>query len=200
MNPQRVALYARVSKNNGCQDPEMQLRELREYTNLLYSILEGECRIAATAMGMDCDIGMLHVDTPARASLACDLQEPIRASVDAFVLNWLLNEPFRKADFWEDRNGDCRITTPLVLKLCTTADTWRKLVSPVAERVAQELWASISTKGERLVLATRLTQSRKREAKGIPLPLPSILQCPIGSVAAVVRRSSSGAPIAANVP
>jgi DNA invertase Pin-like site-specific DNA recombinase len=27
----RVALYARVSKSNGCQDPEMQLRELREY-------------------------------------------------------------------------------------------------------------------------------------------------------------------------
>ena len=30
-NPNRVALYARVSKSNGCQDPEMQLRELREY-------------------------------------------------------------------------------------------------------------------------------------------------------------------------
>jgi DNA invertase Pin-like site-specific DNA recombinase len=27
----RVALYARVSKNNGQQDPEMQLRELRDY-------------------------------------------------------------------------------------------------------------------------------------------------------------------------
>ena len=29
--PNRVALYARVSTNNGQQDPEMQLRELREY-------------------------------------------------------------------------------------------------------------------------------------------------------------------------
>ena len=27
----RVALYARVSTSNGQQDPEMQLRELREY-------------------------------------------------------------------------------------------------------------------------------------------------------------------------
>ena len=27
----RVAIYARVSKNNGQQDPEVQLRELREY-------------------------------------------------------------------------------------------------------------------------------------------------------------------------
>ena len=29
---QRAALYARVSSANGTQDPEMQLRELREYT------------------------------------------------------------------------------------------------------------------------------------------------------------------------
>ena len=27
----RAAIYARVSANNGQQDPEMQLRELREY-------------------------------------------------------------------------------------------------------------------------------------------------------------------------
>jgi DNA invertase Pin-like site-specific DNA recombinase len=31
MDRQRVALYARVSTVNGQQDPEMQLRELREY-------------------------------------------------------------------------------------------------------------------------------------------------------------------------
>ena len=31
MDRQRVALYARVSTINGQQDPEMQLRELREY-------------------------------------------------------------------------------------------------------------------------------------------------------------------------
>jgi DNA invertase Pin-like site-specific DNA recombinase len=31
--PLRAALYARVSKSNGCQNPEMQLRELREYAS-----------------------------------------------------------------------------------------------------------------------------------------------------------------------
>jgi DNA invertase Pin-like site-specific DNA recombinase len=31
-NPKRVALYARVSTSNGQQDPEMQLRDLREFT------------------------------------------------------------------------------------------------------------------------------------------------------------------------
>jgi DNA invertase Pin-like site-specific DNA recombinase len=32
-NPIRVALYARVSTSNGHQDPELQLRELREYAD-----------------------------------------------------------------------------------------------------------------------------------------------------------------------
>jgi DNA invertase Pin-like site-specific DNA recombinase len=38
----RVALYARVSTSNGQQDPEMQLRELREYTKHRELIIVGE--------------------------------------------------------------------------------------------------------------------------------------------------------------
>ena len=79
--------------------------------NLLYSILEAECRLSAVAMGLDPGLGLLHVDTPNRDSLACDLQEPIRASVDAFVLNWLQSESLRKVDFWEDRNANCRLSS-----------------------------------------------------------------------------------------
>ncbi len=43
MNPtKRVALYARVSTANGQQDPEMQLRELREYAEHRGLIIIGE--------------------------------------------------------------------------------------------------------------------------------------------------------------
>jgi DNA invertase Pin-like site-specific DNA recombinase len=38
----RVALYARVSTSNGQQDPEMQLRELREYAKHRELIIVGE--------------------------------------------------------------------------------------------------------------------------------------------------------------
>jgi DNA invertase Pin-like site-specific DNA recombinase len=38
----RVALYARVSTSNGQQDPEMQLRELREYANHRELTIVGE--------------------------------------------------------------------------------------------------------------------------------------------------------------
>src|SRR5438093_10264198 len=38
----RVALYARISTSNGHQDPEMQLRELREYARLRDLTIVGE--------------------------------------------------------------------------------------------------------------------------------------------------------------
>ncbi|SRR5713101_5006810 len=141
--------------------------------NLLYSILEAESRLAAAAMGLDPGLGLLHMDTANRDSLACDLQEPIRASVDAFLLNWIQNEFLSKADFFEDRNGNCRLSSALAVKLCETAATWRKMVAPVAEYVAKELWntsgkaASLRSQQQ---MPTRLTQSRKRQAKGSTCP------------------------------
>jgi CRISPR-associated endonuclease Cas1 len=138
--------------------------------NVCYALLESEARIALTAMGLLPEIGLLHVDTPYRDSLVFDIMEPTRPKVDAFVLNWLQSEPLRKSDFWEDRNGNCRIVSSLATKLCETSDTWRRLVAPVAEYVAQELWSSVSkptsrSKLARQLIATRLTQRNKREVK-----------------------------------
>jgi CRISPR-associated endonuclease Cas1 len=141
--------------------------------NLLYALLESESRLSAAAMGLDPGLGFLHVDTANRDSLACDIMEPIRPKCDSFVLHWLQSEPLRKSDFWEDRNGNCRIGSSLAIKLCETSDTWRRLVAPVAEHVAQELWSSMSkptlTPTQRRI-ATRLTQSRKRAVKGSEVP------------------------------
>jgi CRISPR-associated endonuclease Cas1 len=149
--------------------------------NLIHALCEAECRIASIAMGLDPEIGLLHCDAPNRSSLANDLQEVLRPAVDSFVLNWIQTERFSKADFWEDRNGNCRIGSPLAKKLCETANTWRRLAAPVAEWVAQALWNSSrnSAKGEQ-ILPTRLTQRRKSEGRGNtfelrikPLPLPT---------------------------
>jgi CRISPR-associated endonuclease Cas1 len=141
--------------------------------NLLYGILESEARLSAVAMGMDPAIGFLHVDTPNRDSLACDIMEPVRPKCDAFVLHWLQSEPLRRSDFWEDRNGNCRLASSLAIKLCETSDTWRRLIAPVAEYVAQETWSSISRRTSSLAqrgLATRLTQRTKRAVKGTDIP------------------------------
>src|SRR5713226_8995830 len=128
-------------------------------------------------MGLDPGMGCLHVDTPNRDSLACDLMEVCRPKVDAFVLNWLQNEPLRKSDFWEDRNGNCRLVSGLASKLAQTSHTWSKLVAPIAEYVAQALWSSVSKSSSTVArqrLATRLTQRKKRDVKGSDVPLVKI--------------------------
>jgi CRISPR-associated endonuclease Cas1 len=144
--------------------------------NLLYSLLEGESRLSAVAMGLDPGLGVLHMDTANRDSLACDIMEPIRPKCDAFVLDCLQREPLRRCDFWEDRNGNCRLASSLAVKLCGTTDTWRRLVAPVAEYAAQAIWSSVSkpaspSKLSRRLIATRLTQRKKRAIKGSDVPV-----------------------------
>jgi len=149
--------------------------------NLIHALCEAECRIALIGMGLDPEIGLLHCDAPNRSSLANDLQEVLRPAVDSFMLNWIQTERFSKADYWEDRNGNCRIGSPLAKKLCETANTWRRLAAPAAEWVAQAVWNSArSSERDVQVLPTRLTHRRKSEGRGNkfelrikPLPRPT---------------------------
>jgi len=135
--------------------------------NLLHGLCEAECRIALIASGLDPEIGLMHCLAPSRSSLANDLQEILRSSVDSFVLHWFQTEFFRKADFAEDKNGNCRLGSPLAKKLCETADTWRRFAAPAAEWIAQELWNSSRNLPKReQVLPTRLSQRRKSEGRG----------------------------------
>jgi CRISPR-associated endonuclease Cas1 len=155
--------------------PRLAVNPPNTLLNLLYSILETESRLGLACLGLDPGIGVLHVDTANRDSLACDLMEVCRPNVDAFVLNWLQSEPLCKSDFWEDRNGNCRLVSAFAAKLAQTSHTWSKLVAPTAEYVAQELWSSVSKPaspsklGQRLI-ATRLSQRNKRVVKGSDVP------------------------------
>jgi CRISPR-associated endonuclease Cas1 len=134
--------------------------------NYCYALLESETRLAASALGLDPGMGLLHVDTPARDSLACDIMEAVRPSVDAFLLDWIMREPFRRSDFFEQPNGNCRLLRPLAAKLSETTSVWGKLVAPWAEYVARTLWATTSRPSRRSSIPTRLTQQHRREAKG----------------------------------
>lgn len=133
--------------------------------NYCYALLESEARLASSALGLDPGIGFLHVDTPNRDSLACDLMEAVRPAVDAWLLDWILREPFRRSCFFETSTGNARLMGPFAAKLSETATTWGRLVAPYAERIAALLWS-----GQRKYSgpgpATRLTHRRKREAKG----------------------------------
>lgn len=138
--------------------------------NYCYALLESESRLAAASCGLDPGIGMLHVDAPARDSLGCDIMEAVRPSVDAWLLDWIKREPFRRSDFVEERNGNCRLLKTLTLKLSDTASVWGKLVAPWAEYVTGTLWKRRRGSDS---FPTRLTQQSRRQAKGgLPISAP----------------------------
>jgi CRISPR-associated endonuclease Cas1 len=133
--------------------------------NYCYALLECETRLAAAAVGLDPGLGMMHVDTPNRDSLACDIMEAVRPSLDAWLLDWIMREPFRRSDFFEEPNGNCRILRSLTINLSETMSVWGKLVAPWAEYVARTVWSG--TKANRVSsIPTRLTQRHRCESKG----------------------------------
>jgi CRISPR-associated endonuclease Cas1 len=164
---------ARVSQLTG--SPRRASNPPNAILNYLYALLESESRLAGAALGLDVGLGVLHVDTTARDSLACDLMEPIRAQIDAYLLDWVTRQPLRREWFFEERDGNCRLMGSFAVRLSETLLIWRRAVAPVVEWVARAFWSTIRRPDA--PIATRLTQSNKRKAKGA-LPLPPTISAP----------------------
>ena len=140
-------------------------------------IAESECRLAVVACGLDPGLGFIHADTANRDSLALDLIETIRPAIEGWLLSWLSNEPLRRSDFSESRDGNCRIHTGLCSQLSETGPTWAKLVAPWAEFIGHSLYAARSGRATPVrLLKTPLTQTRRREAKGSPAAIFKMLK------------------------
>ncbi len=142
--------------------------------NYLYALLEAEASLAARALGLDAAMGIFHVDQSNRDSLACDLMEPVRPLVDAYLLDWITTQPLKREWFFEQRNGNARLMASLTEKLSETAPTWGRAVAPVAEWVAQALWSSTgksASKGP--TVPTRLTQRHRSEGRGNTFHVPT---------------------------
>lgn len=158
---------ARVSPLTG--SPRLAANPVNAILNYLYAILESEARLAATTLGLDPGLGVLHLDASSRDSLACDLMEPIRPEVDRFVLDLLKREPMSRNCFFEERNGNCRLMAEFASSLSQTAPTWARLVAPVAEWFAQEIHNSGNTRQNNV--PARLTQRYRRVVQGgSPIP------------------------------
>jgi CRISPR-associated endonuclease Cas1 len=155
---------ARISPLTG--SPRLAANPVNSILNYLYALLESEARLAAAALGLDPGLGVLHVDTPNRDSLALDLMEPVRPQVDAFLLDWITRETLRREWFFEQRDGNCRLMGSFAVRLSETAQAWGRAVAPFAEWVARSLWSKTSKSTSECPPATRLTQRRRREAKG----------------------------------
>lgn len=132
--------------------------------NYAYGVLEAEAQLAALRVGCDPAMGLIHADRPNRVSFACDLMEPIRPQIDAFVRQLLDDQTFLKADFFENREGHCRLMPPIAAALAETAPHWAKAVAPVAERAA---WAFAQIP----LAAPRQTADGQRPAVRLRTPL-----------------------------
>ncbi len=119
--------------------PRLSVNPANSLLSYLYAVLEGEASIAARIVGLDPGMGVLHADQPNRDSLATDLMEPVRPLVDRYVLELLARRTFAADDFYETRQGVCRITPPLARELVRTSPEWGRAVGRVAEDVARLL-------------------------------------------------------------
>lgn len=174
------------------RSPRLAVNPPNAMLNYLYAILESEARLAISELGLDPGIGFLHSDTRTRDSLACDLMEPVRPKVDAYLLDWLRRAPLQRKWFFEQRDGNCRLTGEFAVQLSETAKIWRQALGPLAEWIAHTLWSVTSQRPRADVPATRLTQSRKREAKGIPSRTPIT---PLAKTPTVYRNIVSQLPV-----
>jgi CRISPR-associated endonuclease Cas1 len=156
--------------------PRLAVNPPNAILNYLYAVLESESRFAAAALGLDPGFGVLHADSPNRDNLCFDLMEPVRPHVDAYLLNWITSEPFKREWFFEQSNGNCRLLGSFAVLLSRTAPAWARAVAPFAERVAQKLWDTIRKPAREGTLPTRLTQRRRSEGRGkefVPAVLPA---------------------------
>ena len=153
---------ARASVLSG--SPRLAVNPVNALLNYLYALLEAECRLAIAVLGLDPGMGVLHMDTNKRDSFACDLMEPIRPDVDAYVLQWIARQPLKRSWFFEERNGNCRLMADLTTQLAHTASTWARLVAPLAEWAVKQIASTTRTRISSP--ATRLTQNHKRALTG----------------------------------
>ena len=114
------------------RSPRVAVNPANAMLNYLYAILESAAKLAISELGLDPGLGVLHADTRTRDSLACDLMEPIRPQVDAFLLAWLRRSPLQKKWFFEERGGNCRLTGEFAVTLAETSRIWRQALGPFA--------------------------------------------------------------------
>jgi CRISPR-associated endonuclease Cas1 len=156
---------SRVSSITG--SPRLAVNPANAMLNYLYSVLEAEARLALATVGLDPALGFLHNDLRARDSLACDVMEPVRPQADAFLLDWLKRSPLKREWFFEKADGNCRLMASLASELSQSAEIWKRAVAPFAEGIARVIWNNERQALKERVLPTLLTQTRRREARGL---------------------------------
>lgn len=147
IRPQWRSVGARSSPLTGT--PRAAATPFQAMLNYLLAVAETEARIAAVTIGLDSEMGFLHLDRRFRHSLANDVLEPIRSALEAYVLEIVRTRVLSSRDFSETAQGACRLMPVLARTLVRTAPLWAAKLSPVVRFVVQELRATRADSAER---------------------------------------------------
>jgi CRISPR-associated endonuclease Cas1 len=129
--------------------------------NYLSALAKAAAVRACRTVGLDPDMGLLHLDMARRPGMALDVIEPVRPRIEAFALDLLAGRTFRRHDFLEQPDGSVRLSLELRQSLAATMARWESEVAPVAELVTRMLSESVATKFD---ATTPLSRARSKEA------------------------------------
>ena len=111
--------------------------------NYLFGILESEAHLAGMQLGFNPYIGLMHADYPFRPTLAMDLMEPLRPHVELQVLRFVEERTFTADEFFETREGVCRLVPPLTTEV--TELLYAQI--PSVRKIGKQARAGISGSG-----------------------------------------------------
>lgn len=97
--------------------------------SFLYSMWMNDCRSALESVGLDPQIGFLHVLRPGRAALALDLMEEFRSFADRLALSLVNRHQIRENDFTVSAGGGVSLN----------ADARKTVVVAFQERKQEEV-------------------------------------------------------------
>ncbi len=107
--------------------------------SLGYTLLHNEALRACRIAGLDPLLGFYHAPAYGRESLACDLIEPLRPRLDAWVW-WLFRERVLRAEQFAIADGACRLSKsgrqPFFATYEAAARRWRRYLRLNAYRLA----------------------------------------------------------------
>lgn len=161
--------------------------------NYSYALGESIVRHACHTVGLDPALGVMHTDKKHRDSMALDILEPLRPVIDAEILLILKARRFRRLDFAETRDGQCRLTESVTHHLTTALPVWSAQISPTVEWVAHTLSESSPSK---ITERTPLTQRRRLDARASQTPRRGTK--PPAPTRPIVTCRECGAPLADN--
>jgi CRISPR-associated protein Cas1 len=119
------------------RSPQKAIDPFNACLNYLYTVLESRVRLYCMSNNVDPDLGVLHQDHGSRTSLIFDLMEPIRPKVDRLLFQWISNQVFSPKDFFETREGVCRVSQGIIGEIIPLIKTLDSSINNVIKLYAR---------------------------------------------------------------